>query len=45
MSTLGAKWKELSAAEKQVYVDQSKMQIEDGTILSRVLCLEELGPD
>jgi hypothetical protein len=45
MSTLGAKWKELSTAEKQVYVDQSKMQIGEGTILSCVLCFEKLGPD
>jgi hypothetical protein len=33
MSTLGAKWKELSAEEKQVYMDQSKLPVADGMSL------------
>jgi len=37
MSTLGAKWKELSAEEKQVYADQSKLPVIDGTCLFELL--------
>jgi len=36
MSTLGAKWKELSAEEKQVYADQSKLPVIDGTRLNKL---------
>ena len=39
MSTLGAKWKELSADEKQVYMDQSKLPVADGMFVFLHVCV------
>jgi len=41
MSTLGAKWKELSAEEKQVYMDQSKLPVGDGMYVCVCECVCE----